>query len=278
MPTLDEAIIFTLAQLRESETPEAVANRERDRLRSPGSTYGYDLYVPTLARKWAQGDQENPSHWDRHAREASGVFFEAAWELCRRGILRPGVRATSEQGINDGGGYCVTTRGREWLRDAADEVFVSVQPGALAAAFDRYRHRFGAGYHQRAQEAIRCRNSEAWVAACTMVGAAAESVMLALAIAKNGDEDAVLRAYMARDGRKGVMNILTNQASAGLTRQLTASLSLLSYWRDTAAHGQATPIGATEAEQSLRELLLLSQFASDNWDELVMRQTLRHSA
>jgi hypothetical protein len=273
MPTLDEAIIFTLAQLRDSDGAEQTAAGAR---RSPGSTYGYDVYAPTLARKWALSATDNPTQWDRTARDASGIFFEATWELCRRGILRPGVRAISEQGVNDGGGFCLTTSGKEWLDSATEEHFVSLQPGALAAAFERYRGRFGAGYYQRAQEAIRCRNAEAWVAAVTMVGAAAESILLALAIARNGEEDSVMRAYMARDGRKGVMNMLTSQAPPTLARTLTAGMSLLSYWRDTAGHGQALAISSSEAEQALRELLSLSQFASDNWDELV-RNVVRQS-
>jgi hypothetical protein len=275
MPTLDEAIIFTLAQLRASDVAETTATGIR--ARSAGSTYGYDVYAPTLARKWALAEFDNPTQWDRAARDASGVFFEAAWELCRRGILRPGVRAISEQGVNDGGGYCLTSNGKEWLQGAAEEHFVALQPGALAAAFERYRSKFGAGYQQRTQEAIRCRSAEAWLAMCTMIGAAAESILLALAIAKNGDEDSVLRAYMARDGRKGVLNMLTNQAPAELSRALISGMSLLSYWRDTASHGQIAPISASEAEQALRELLSLSQFAADNWDELtckVVRQSV----
>lgn len=278
MPTLDEAIIFTLAQLRDSEGGEGAAAGAR---RSPGSTYGYDIYAPTLARKWALGAYENPTQWDRAARDASGVFFEATWELCRRGILRPGVRAIMEQGVNDGGGFCLTESGRQWLASATEEHFVSLQPGALAAAFARYRVRFGAGYYQRTQEAIRCRDAEAWLAAVTMVGAAAESMLLALAIARNGDEDSVIRAYMARDGRKGVLNTLTNQLPPDLARALTSGMSLLAYWRDTAGHGQAAAISASEVEQALRELLSLSQFASENWDQLtrnVVRQSVAGAA
>ena len=275
MPTLDEAIIFTLAQLRDSDGADAVAAAGA-RMRAAGSSYGYDVYAPTLARKWALGESDNPTTWDRAARDASGAFFEATWELCRRGILRPGVRAISEQGVNDGGGYCLTSYGREWLREATEEHFVSLQPGALAAAFERYRGKFGAGYYQRAQEAIRCRSAEAWLGAVTMVGAAAESILLALAIARNGEEDSVMRAYMARDGRKGVLNMLTNQASPALARALTSGMSLLSYWRDTSGHAQALAISSSEAEQALRELLTLSQFASDNWDELV-RNVVRQS-
>ncbi len=274
MPTLDEAIIFTLAQLRDLDGTGAAVSSVRTR--SPGSTYGYDVYAPTLARKWAHGAFDNPTLWERAARDASSIFFEASWELCRRGILRPGVRATAEQGVNDGGGFCLTSQGKEWLESASEDHFVALQPGALAAAFERYRGKFGAGYYQRSQEAIRCRSAEAWLGAVTMIGAAAESILLALAIARNGEEDSVMRAYMARDGRKGVLNMLANPLPSDLARALTSGMSLLSYWRDTSNHGQVIPVSASEAEQALRELLSLSQFASDNWDELV-RNVVRQS-
>jgi hypothetical protein len=267
MPTLDEAISFALMLLREQGAPSTP--QTRDRIHSAGSSYGYDIYAPTAARRWAAAEFPNSPQSDRAAQEMSAVFYEALWELCRRGILRPGVRATLQQGVNDGGGYCLTAYGRDWLREATDDQFVMMQPSALAAAFARFRIRFGEGYHQRTQEAIRCRNTEAWLATCTMIGAAAESILLALAVAKTGDEDGVLRSYTGRDGRKAVMNTLIGQAPPGVARPLTSGMALLSYWRDTAGHGQIASIAAPEADQALRELLSLSQFAEDNWDDIV---------
>jgi hypothetical protein len=54
-----------------------------------------------------------------------------------------------------------------------------------------------------------------------------------------------------------------------VARPLTSGMALLSYWRDTAGHGQLACIAAPEADQALRELLSLSQFAADNWDDIV---------
>jgi len=45
-------------------------------------------------------------------------------------------------------------------------------------------------------------------------------------------------------------------------------MAILSYWRDDAAHGVASPISASEAEEALRQLLLLAQFAAQYWKEL----------
>jgi hypothetical protein len=206
---------------------------------------------------------------DRAAQEVSGIFFEAAWELCRRGLLRPGVRVMSTQAVTDGGGYSLTSYGASWLQEAEDSQFITLQPGALAAVFAGFRDRFGDGYHQRTQEALRCRSTEAWLATCAMAGAAAESILLALAVAKTGNEDSVLRSYMGRDGRKAVLNTVSAQAPREIAQGLQSGMTLLSYWRDCNGHGQAVAVTAPEAEQALRELLSLSQFAADHWDEIL---------
>ena len=143
-----------------------------------------------------------------------------------------------------------------------------MQPGALARAFEPFQSRFGAGYHQRTQEAIKCRNAEAWLAACAMVGAAAESILLAVAIVKAGDEAQILKTYMASNGRKKTMDSMVGQAPDNIARPFRSGMNLLSYWRDNAGHGQAPSISSPEADQALRELLTLSQFSSDNWDDL----------
>src|SRR5262249_6256453 len=133
-------------------------------------------------------------------RELSPIFYEAAWELCRRGIVRPGVRMAGAQAVEEGG-YSLTVAGRAALEDLDPATILIAQPGSLAAALTDYRPRFGDGFHQRSQEAIRCRDAEAWLACCAMAGAAAESVLLALAIQKDGDEGKVLKAYGQAGGR-----------------------------------------------------------------------------
>jgi hypothetical protein len=258
MPTIDEAIAFTLNYLR-----RRIADPRRDR------PHGYDLYVQYVAETWAIHQGAEGNERDRIAHEVSAQFFDAAWELCRRGLLKPTVHNLAGQGVTGGRGYSLTPFAAEWLPNASEIHFISMQPGALAAAFQRFAARFGSGYHQRTQEAVRCRTAEAWLASCAMVGAAAESVLLAAAIAKVRDEDRVVRQYAAQNGRRTVLNILTGQATAHIARGINAIMPLLSYWRDTAAHGQIAEISAHEAEQAIRELLALSQFVSVHWDEII---------
>jgi hypothetical protein len=160
-------------------------------------SYGYDLYPRRGAEEAAARMRLQPLQDQEVIRDLSPVFYEAAWELCRRGIVRPGVRRSGDQGVPEGG-YSVTLAGRASLAALDPTTILLAQPGSLAAALTSYRQRFGDGFHQRALEAIKCRNMEAWLACCAMTGAAAESVLLALAIAKVGDEDQVLGAYKGK--------------------------------------------------------------------------------
>lgn len=242
MPTLEDAVSFALTLLRQQAQPGTRPSRR------PGSNYGYDFYAPAVAREWAMFRSKNSASWDSEAQAASPVFYEALWELCRRGILRPGVTETTAQGIADGGGYCVTTYGRTWLSEANESHFILMQPGSLATAFEQFSEKFGPGYRQRTQEAIRCRTAEAWLAACAMVGAAAESILLAVAVAKSGNEDQAMGAYAASNGRRSIMNQIIGQAPAHISRPLTSGMSLLSYWRDSAGHGQVAIISGAEAD------------------------------
>jgi len=57
------------------------------------------------------------------------------------------------------------------------------------------------GYAQRAGEAVSDYRSLNYLSACTMAGVAAESILLATAIAKVGDEGKVLAEYRSSGGR-----------------------------------------------------------------------------
>lgn len=164
---LDEAIALTLELLQ--------AGRARN--------YGYDLYPRNVAQVAAeQRHRQDHQAEQRAVTELSPIFMEAAWELCRRGIVRPGIRNDAAQGVVEGG-YSLTVAGASALDHLDVTAILITQPGSLAATFAEYQ-RYGEGFHQRVQEAVKCRNAEAWLACCAMVGAAAESVLLALAIAK----------------------------------------------------------------------------------------------
>ena len=128
--------------------------------------------------------------------------------------------------------------------------------------------RFGAGFGQRAVEAVDTYRTANYLAACSMAGAAAESVLLAVAVAKSGDEAKMLKMYESAGGRTRVTAYVTGQATKSVQRQFEAALHILHYWRDDASHGQQTTITEVEAHSAISELLRLAQFTSDQWNEL----------
>lgn len=203
-------------------------------------SYGYDLWPPNGAQEAVRGMQLPPLTDQQVMRDISPVFFDAAWELCRRGICRPGIKRYGDQFVGDG--YSLTSAGKDLLAKLDPTTILLAQPGSLARALTGYQARFGDGFHQRALEAIKCRNAEAWLACCAMTGAAAESVLLALASAKVGNEEEVLKTYRQAGGRQKVLNLLVGKANASRRDTLTTFSAIISMWRDEAAHGTATPL------------------------------------
>ncbi len=141
--------------------------------------YGYEIYIPNviaeyLGISWRDGRLR--------MREVSPEFYAAAWELCRRGIIRPGVVEFDKQSTEDGSagnGYSLTPFGRQWIEEADKDTFIPTEPERFAEMLNPYKERFGAGFHERAQQAVRCYGAHAYLACCAMCGAASESILLA---------------------------------------------------------------------------------------------------
>ena len=196
-------------------------------LRNPSQStypsYGYDVFISNVLRVYVQNYEDlNPDHpvlesrttaWNR-IYELSPYFYAAAWELCRRGIIRPGVRSIEEHGTlagKVGEGYSITPFGHAWLAESDQDDFVPTEPGRFAQMLAPYRFRYGGGFQERAQEAIRCYGAHAYLACCAMCGAATESILLATAIAKS-DEQTVLKEYATSGGRRRVENRILGKA------------------------------------------------------------------
>jgi hypothetical protein len=235
------------------------------------SSYGYDLYLPNIMRAYlleVHGVRDGETGWFP---SVSPPFYAAAWDLCRRGILRPGINTWGTQSTEDGSagnGYSITPFGRQWLEESDRDDYVPTEPGRFARMLDEIGALFGDGYRERAQEAIRCYGAHAYLACCAMCGAAAESILLAIAIAKSGDEKRILKEYASAGGRSRIENRALGRSHAGLRDEFRGYLGLLKYWRDAAAHGHAQGITDNEAFTSLAVLLRLSRCASDNWSDL----------
>lgn len=243
-------------------------------LRSPNPQkkhghYGYELYLPHVV-----GDFIGAAFWDDErtkVKELSPYFYSAAWELCRRGILRPGIQQFGGQATNDGNagnGYSITPFGKKWIDEANQDTFVPTEPERFAEMLKPFKTRYGDGFYERAQEAVRCYGAHAYFACCAMCGAASESILLATTIAKVGDESQILKTYSSSQGRSRVENMLIGKSKYFLKTKFNALNDLLKYWRDEAAHGKPSNITDNEAYTSLALLLRFAMAVNENWEEL----------
>jgi hypothetical protein len=193
-------------------------------------------------------------------------FYDAAWELARIGVIRPGrVAPKGQEMANDFGDlWSITEFGFQWLPDASKRPYLDMS--RLSEIFASFAGRFGPGFAQRAVEAVRTYRTGNYLSACAMVGAAAESILLAVAIAKSGDEAKMLKIYQS--GRSRVTTYVVGKSTPSVARQFEAAMHVLHYWRDDASHGVHTNISEVEAQAALSELICLTQFASDHWADL----------
>jgi hypothetical protein len=178
-------------------------------------------------------------------REAWRPLYDAAWELCRIGVLRPGEIAP--RGMNSvsrlGDYYSITEFGREWLKEAANRPFLD--QSHLNEILQSYGARFGDGYRQRAVEAVRSYQTCKYLAVCVMSGAAAESILLALAITKRGgNEEAVLAEYRSRQGRRMVTigeHQVRGSLCCGISIQVMSARGQTRSWGDVHLHDRSPP-------------------------------------
>jgi hypothetical protein len=268
MPTLhiDDATEHLVGYLRDEIT------KPPPRMPLPESKYGCDLWLPIVVRNFWHDRDPAFSTGNRQQQEAYyRPFYDAAWELCRIGVLRPGQNAPMANRMAgtefQGDGFSLTEFGRGWVQIAAQHP--PSDPSRFTEVLQPFIGRFGEGFAQRAAEASRCYRTTNYLACCVMAGAAAESILLAVAIAKmGGDEGRVLAEYRSAHGRKKITDRITGGLGQGLSEQFVTAGGILGFWRDEAAHGSRTTITEGEAQASLAQLLRFAQLTSDNWAAL----------
>ena len=228
-----------------------------------GSNYGYDLYLPAMVPP--QTGWHNPTEIGGFTEEDVPVVAAAAWNFCRRGILRPGVRLANGQGVDDGLGYSITPLGKVWLAEVKKDRFIATEPAEVARLLSGYRNRFGDGFHERAQEAIKCYQGNAHLGCCAMCGAAAESILLTKACTRV-EPRRVHAIYRSSQGRRKIEQMIFGSAPQNLKKQATSGLDLLTYWRDDASHGILSGISHDEAMTSIFLLYRFTVLMNDHWD------------
>lgn len=203
----------------------------------------------------------------RSVEDTIPVFLEAAWNLCRQGILRPGSYTENFGQYGDLGHYVITSYGATWLAERDNPAYVPTDANRLTTLLTRRRDLFGRVYVMRANDAVRCYSSHAYYACCSMIGAAAESILMAVGITKLGEPDAI-RLYRGNSGRKALTNAVLSNCPEHVAREFRLHADLIGLWRDMASHAHNAPIGETEAFTNMRGLIKFGHFAEDRWPQL----------
>jgi len=247
-----------------------------DCLKKPRKTsygdFGYDIYIPITIKLFLIEVKKIPEH-NAHpdsglGLELSPIFFDAAWALCQKGVIRPGVRNLKGQGDSKGVGFSSTGRGKEWIKQIDEVDYLIFEPNRVCELFQSFTGIFGKGFFQRAVEAIKCHSMGSYLASCVMSGGAAESILLALAIEKTKNEEEVLKEYQSANGRQKTINKITGQMKGNLSSHFNSHMAILTYWRDSASHGIETTISEAEAHVAIGRLIRLCSFTRDNWNAL----------
>lgn len=272
----DDALNFLISALAKLVDPEIKRAQTRQQ-RAQGS----DIWILFVAAEYWGARGKSIINLSQDEQEPLvAPFYDAAWTLCRRGVLRPGAAVPGGQVGQQigqlhcaaafyGDGYSLTGWGRDWVRKTAAGRIIMPQDGSrITEVLQQLRNRFGDGYTQRAGEAVSDWSTGNYLSACVMAGAAAESILLATAIAKTKDEPKVMSEYHRASGRRHVINLVTGNTGKAIQDQFNSALGILSYWRDDAGHGMASTIGEIEAYEAISRLLRLAQFTNDNWTAL----------
>jgi hypothetical protein len=193
-------------------------------------------------------------------------LMDAAWALCRTGILRPGVRGNERVGKPVSQLFCLTTAGRTRFLEA-DALGLTVAVGEhLVRELNRHGDLFGPIYASRARDAVLAHEGGAHFASCSMSGAAVESILLAFAHAHPTIPNSVIAKY-ERGNRSALVNAVLAEMKGDDRRKVEARLDLLLHWRDKSAHATPHAYNSETAHLALRDLQALANLVGSKWGE-----------
>lgn len=209
------------------------------------AAYGYDVWIQKAAQVFAH--QQVPAgtpHFEIQGRvqSFSAPFMDAAWQLCRLGVLRPGTKETDLQSHADGEGYSITEFGRKWLSEHGSPAYIPTDSSRIDSLLNRCQDLFGAVYATRASDAARCYSAHAYYACCAMIGAAAESIVVTAGVTKRG-EAVALKLYRGTAGRKALTDAVLKGCPDYVARDFRLHADLIGLWRDQSAHAHGGSIG-----------------------------------
>jgi hypothetical protein len=205
----------------------------------------------------------------------SRPFYHAAWQMVNRGMLVPmPFLRRGEPPKFTGDEFQLTDFGVGRLLIDPD---VNVTPTQYTR-FGRYLHshagRFRPSYHTRSQEAVACYRAKLYFATCAMAGAAAESILLSLAVAASQSEAEVLREYMTSGGAVKIRKRIARGANAAVAREIDNISELLKYWRDESTHASSVDLNEESAYQALLLLWRLARFVDTRWHDILPQRDI----
>jgi hypothetical protein len=261
--TLEEAHDFLVKLIHE--------HLKVNKLRELGSQNGYDILITIIVDKSLPQLQQYPpmpaSIDGKIKTKVYRAFQDAAWELCLAGLLRP---SPFDTGYNASGeGYSITEIGFKWF--ASDEIDRSVQSThMIGRLLDQYSDQFGKAYQKKSQEAVKNYQARTFISCCSMCGAAAEAIVLALAIEKSQDREQTRAEYYTGHGRSRIINKVFGGLTDGAKAQYRAGIDLVNAYRDECSHGDDTDIDkdSDTARTMLDTLMRFARLCHQHWDNL----------
>lgn len=257
--TIDEAQQFIISHLRDLQRGVL-----------PLSCANYDVYLDRCVKVYISKHQTQAMVVTQQDRPCYVIFADAVWDLCRKGILRPGINTkncTAPPSAANGG-FSITEYGKEWLLKYKNDDLLPADPNEFTMLFSNFQTQYGLSYFRRAKEAVSSFQLGNFLACCVMSGAAAESILLSAAFAYT-DKSAVLKEYLSSGGRRKIENRVFGKTKSHIKDRYINYTGILSYWRDESGHGHDSDIDIHEAYISLLTLLRFSQFMRDHWEEII---------
>lgn len=275
---IEDAQQYVLGELRKAQKKSA--------LNSSGLHWAdYDVHLNTTVTKLMHIKQIpdindvvnslNRSYQDRQALELrintlQRAVSDALWELCRRGILRPGTNHLGSQhaSVNDiHEGFTVTAYGQNWLETYTQEDILPATPERFTQIFYSFQALFGKSFFRRAKEAVSCYQGGNYLACCVMCGTAIESILLSAAFIVS-DREEIIKMYYGKNGRGRVEKLLFDNTKDHIKNYYKKYTDLIGYWRNESGHGEESDIDINEAYVGMLTLLRFSEFMRDHWDEI----------
>jgi hypothetical protein len=238
--SVEDAQHFILGELRRSQKKSLINTSELH-------WANYDVHLDTTVSKLRQADKipdpnQPGANLSRNFQDTQALQLinsnlfravsDALWELCRRGILRPGTNHTNNlyATVNElHEGFTVTTYGLEWLNTYTQEDVLPATPDRFTQIFDSFQSLFGKSYFRRAKEAVGCFQGGNYLASCVMCGTAVESILLSAAFMV-ADPEEIIKIYYRKNGRGQVEQLLFGNTKNHIKNYYKKYTDLIGYW------------------------------------------------